>query len=44
MQPGDVMATAADTSALQKWINFKPSTPVEDGIHRFAQWYCDYHD
>ena len=44
MQPGDVMATAADTSALQKWINFKPSTPVEDGIDRFAQWYCDYHD
>lgn len=44
MQPGDVIATAADTSALEKWINFKPSTGVEDGIQRFAEWYCDYYD
>ena len=44
MQPGDVIATAADTSALEKWINFKPSIAVEDGIQRFAEWYCDYYD
>ena len=27
MQPGDVEETAADTSSLEKWINFAPNTP-----------------
>ena len=43
MQPGDVVATAADTSALENWINFKPSTAVEDGIHQFAKWYFEFY-
>ena len=42
IQPGDVIATAADTSALEDWINFKPSTLVEDGVQRFAKWYIEY--
>ena len=42
MQPGDVVATAADTCALENWINFKPSTAVKVGIQRFAKWYFDY--
>ena len=29
MQPGDVVATAADTSALEHWIGFKPQTSVD---------------
>ena len=42
MQPGDVVATAADTSALEQWVAFKPSTPLEIGIEGFAWWYKDY--
>lgn len=39
MQPGDVQATSADTSELQAWVGFKPSTPVEVGVQRFVDWY-----
>ena len=42
MQPGDVMATAADTQALESWVGFKSSTCIEIGIDRFAAWYKDY--
>ncbi len=38
MQPGDVIATAADTSALEAWVGFRPSTPLELGLERFAAW------
>tara|TARA_B100000401_G_scaffold421933_1_gene348540 strand:+ start:111 stop:1130 length:1020 start_codon:yes stop_codon:yes gene_type:complete len=43
MQPGDVVATAADTSSLENWVNFTPSTTVEDGIQHFAKWYFEYY-
>ena len=43
MQPGDVVATAADTQALEKWIDFKPSTQIELGIKNFADWYRDFY-
>ena len=43
MQPGDVVATAADTSSLENWVNFTPSTTVEDGIQQFAKWYFEYY-
>ncbi|WP_198949774.1 NAD-dependent epimerase [Synechococcus sp. 1G10] len=43
MQPGDVAATAADTSALEAWIGFAPHTPLEEGIGHFARWYRDYY-
>ncbi|MEY4808008.1 NAD-dependent epimerase [Vulcanococcus limneticus] len=42
MQPGDVPATAADTSALEAWVGFRPTTPIETGVERFAAWYRDY--
>ena len=42
MQPGDVPATAADTSALEAWVGFRPTTPIEAGVERFAAWYRDY--
>ncbi|WP_186509639.1 NAD-dependent epimerase [Synechococcus sp. RS9902] len=42
MQPGDVVATAADTSALEQWVGFKPSTSIETGVDAFARWYRDY--
>jgi len=39
MQPGDVVATAADTSALEAWVGFRPSTSIEQGVEAFARWY-----
>ena len=38
MQPGDVVATAADTSALEAWVCFQPNTPLELGLERFSAW------
>jgi len=43
MQPGDVPATAADTSALEAWTGFKPSTPVKEGVARFVAWYREFY-
>jgi UDP-glucuronate 4-epimerase len=43
MQAGDVAATEADTSLLSAAVGFKPATPVEEGVRRFVDWYCDYY-
>ena len=43
MQPGDVPETYADCSALERDVGFRPATPVEDGIHRFVEWYREYY-
>ena len=43
MQPGDVAATEADTSALDAAVGFKPSTRVEEGVRRFIAWYREYY-
>ena len=43
MQPGDVVATAADTEALEQWIGFKPVTSIEKGIDQFISWFQAYH-
>lgn len=39
MQPGDVPATFAETSRLRDLVQFAPSTPLEQGLARFADWY-----
>ncbi len=39
MQPGDVIATHADTSKLKAWVGFVPATPLEAGLARFREWY-----
>jgi UDP-glucuronate 4-epimerase len=43
MQPGDVPATSADTTELDQWVGFKPSTPVKEGVRRFVEWYREYY-
>lgn len=43
MQPGDVPATYADTSALQAWTGVKPQTGLQEGIERFVAWYRAYY-
>ena len=40
MQPGDVPVTYADTSALERDFDFRPATPLRQGLRAFAQWYA----
>ena len=42
LQDGDVPATSADVSELESWTDFRPATPVTDGVGRFVQWYRSY--
>jgi len=44
MQAGDVPVTYADTSALERDYGFKPSTPLREGLRRFAQWYAKFYE
>ena len=43
MQPGDVPVTFADTSALEADLGFKPSTPLREGLRKFAEWYKEFY-
>ena len=43
MQKGDVPITYSDTSDLEKDFNYKPSTPLDVGLGKFAEWYKDYY-
>jgi UDP-glucuronate 4-epimerase len=43
MQPGDVKATYADTQALARAVGFAPSTPLEQGLAKFAEWFKSYY-
>ena len=43
MQSGDVQATASDSSLLEKYIKFKPTTSVEEGIKKFVIWYKNFY-
>jgi hypothetical protein len=39
LKPGDVPATYASTDLLFEAVGFKPHTPLEEGLKRFADWY-----
>ena len=43
MQPGEVTCTYADVDSLIKDVGFKPTTPIDQGIRRFVEWYRDYY-
>lgn len=38
MQPGDVLRTCADVTRARDLLGYEPSTPIEQGIPRFADW------
>ena len=42
LQPGDVPNTFADVSELARQVGYRPTTPVEDGVARFVEWYRTY--
>lgn len=43
MQPGDVPVTYADTTPLERDFGFKPSTPLREGLRKFAEWYKEFY-
>jgi len=43
MQPGDVTATRADITDLNRDVGFTPTTPISVGIPRFVAWYREHH-
>ena len=43
LQDGDVPETYADVQALIDAVDFKPSTPIRDGISNFIDWYLDFY-
>jgi UDP-glucuronate 4-epimerase len=43
LQPGDVVATHADVEDFWRATGFRPATPLETGIQRFADWFEDYY-
>jgi UDP-glucuronate 4-epimerase len=38
-QPGDVPQTFADIEKARRLLGYDPQTQIEDGIHRFVQWF-----
>lgn len=43
MQPGDVPETYADIDAIARDHGYRPTTPIDEGIPRFVDWYRRYH-
>ena len=44
MQPGDVYMTCADISSISADYGFAPTTPLEEGIPAFIEWFRKYRD
>ncbi len=43
LQKGDVPDTYADVQALIDDVGYQPSTPIEEGVARFVEWYRAYY-
>jgi len=43
MQPGDVIATWADTTELVKATGYTPKTDIREGVKKFVKWYTAYY-
>ncbi|MDR0220845.1 MAG: SDR family NAD(P)-dependent oxidoreductase [Lachnospiraceae bacterium] len=43
MQPGDVYTTYADIDELTQDFGFRPQTGLEEGLHKFVEWYRSEH-
>jgi UDP-glucuronate 4-epimerase len=42
IQAGDVPATYADVTDLVIDLDYKPATPIQEGINKFVDWYLDF--
>ena len=43
MQPGDVLATWADTRSLFNATGYRPRVGLKEGVDGFVRWYRDYY-
>ncbi|HZT05273.1 MAG TPA: NAD-dependent epimerase [Steroidobacteraceae bacterium] len=43
LQPGDVPETFADIEDLARDVGYRPATPIEVGVRRFVDWFCEYY-
>lgn len=43
IQDGDVPETFADVEDLIREVDFKPATPIKEGIGKFVDWYLSYY-
>jgi UDP-glucuronate 4-epimerase len=39
LQPGDMLATCADVRKAKRLLDYKPTTPVTEGVKKFVEWY-----
>ena len=44
LQPGDVTDTFADIDPIRADLGFQPTTPIDEGIPKFVEWYRRYHN
>lgn len=44
LQAGDVPDTFANVDDLIRDVNYKPDTPIEEGIANFVRWYKEYYE
>jgi UDP-glucuronate 4-epimerase len=44
LQAGDVPETYADIDDLVRDAGYRPATPIEVGVRRFVEWFCDFYD
>lgn len=42
-QAGEVEATDADVTELERDVGFRPSTPLETGLARYVEWFRSYY-
>jgi len=43
LQLGDVPETSANIDDLVADVGYRPATPVEEGVRRFTDWFCEYY-
>lgn len=43
MQLGDVPATMADTTELERAVGYRPATTIEVGVRKFVEWYTQHY-
>ncbi len=44
MQDGDVVSTYADVSGLMEDFDYRPNTPLDEGIDKFVTWYKAFYN
>lgn len=43
LQLGDVPETSANIDDLVSDVGYRPATPVEEGVRKFIDWFCEYY-